>query len=427
MAGIFSAVILALGVGLVSGVPGAKAGSVTPSFTSFCVGSPSVCGTITMSDGNTVTITVPFGTDVSNLRTDFTFNGLEVWSNGMQQYSGDSSMNFSSPVVYTVYTCSQQMALASGRTKMAMVDPGNFNFNMNIPMPPPPPACLSTAYTVTVNVAKPVQITAFGFTSPSATGSIDQDAKTISVTVPAGTDVTALAPTVVFDGDNVYPASGATQDFTNPVTYTVNSCRYTLAKKKLNIAVTERCGVPYVVTVTVAAPPAAGGGGSTGGSGWEDPHCRMPVTAPQGGFSLSGVGGNNVTSQNVTLALNGGNANFMEVSNNLDMSGATVEPYAPTKAWTLTDGYGSKLVYARFYNLCNVPTAIISTQFNYAAPGKVLGVVVFADGTLLRGPDHKIYVIKNGHKVHIHSLAELVKHYRGRPIIDVTEEVLEQY
>lgn len=45
----------------------------------------------------------------------------------------------------------------------------------------------------------------------------------IAVTVPSGTDVTALAPTIMITGASVSPASGVAQNFTNPVTYTVTA------------------------------------------------------------------------------------------------------------------------------------------------------------------------------------------------------------
>lgn len=57
---------------------------------------------------------------------------------------------------------------------------------------------------------------------------------------------------------------------------------------------------------------------------------------------------------------------------------------------------------------------------------KVLGHKTYADGSLLRGPDKKVYVIINGAKVHLQTLTDLKK-YSGRKIHDVTEEVLNQY
>jgi len=85
------------------------------------------------------------------------------------------------------------------------------------------------------------RITDFSFTSPSAEGVIDQTAKTIAVTVPSGTNVTALAPTIkVSAGATVNPESGAAQNFTNPVKYTVTAEDGTTAE--------------YTATVTVDVP-----------------------------------------------------------------------------------------------------------------------------------------------------------------------------
>ena len=49
-------------------------------------------------------------------------------------------------------------------------------------------------------------------------GIIDQDAKTITVYVPGGVDITALVPTIEFsEGAVCQPLNGAAQDFTTPV------------------------------------------------------------------------------------------------------------------------------------------------------------------------------------------------------------------
>ncbi len=69
-------------------------------------------------------------------------------------------------------------------------------------------------------------ITAFGFNglTPAVTGVIDATAKTVSATVPAGTDVTKLVPTLTLsDKATVSPATGVAQDFGKAVTYTVTA------------------------------------------------------------------------------------------------------------------------------------------------------------------------------------------------------------
>jgi len=58
---------------------------------------------------------------------------------------------------------------------------------------------------------------------------------------------------------------------------------------------------------------------------------------------------------------------------------------------------------------------------------EVLGDKTYADGTLVRiKGDNKIYVILNGKKVHIKTLAELRK-YAGKTILDVTADDLKNY
>lgn len=85
-------------------------------------------------------------------------------------------------------------------------------------------------------------ITAFGFASPAATGTIDEAYRTIAVTVPYGTAVTALAPTIAHTGASVSPAALSAQDFSSPKIYTVTA--------------EDGSTRSYTVTVTVAPASA---------------------------------------------------------------------------------------------------------------------------------------------------------------------------
>jgi len=82
-------------------------------------------------------------------------------------------------------------------------------------------------------------ILSFAFSTPAAAGVVSEASHAIAVTVPFGTNVTALKPTIVQTGASVSPASGATQDFTNPVDYTVTAV--------------DSSTQSYTVTVTVAS------------------------------------------------------------------------------------------------------------------------------------------------------------------------------
>jgi len=75
--------------------------------------------------------------------------------------------------------------------------------------------------------------------NPVVNGAIDNTNYTVSLTVPTGTDVTTLIPSIsVSDYATVSPSSNVAQDFTNPVTYTVTA--------------QDGSTQAYTVTVTVA-------------------------------------------------------------------------------------------------------------------------------------------------------------------------------
>ncbi|RJQ35734.1 DUF5011 domain-containing protein [Candidatus Parcubacteria bacterium] len=84
----------------------------------------------------------------------------------------------------------------------------------------------------------------------------------------------------------------------------------------------------------------------------------------------------------------------------------------------LHDNYFGKRIY-------NVSTEVFDAYPDYFS-GQVAGTKAYADGTLLRGSDHKVYIIDNGKKRHIASLEELKK-YAGQEIVNVSDEVLAQY
>ncbi|HEX7493450.1 MAG TPA: hypothetical protein VF346_04450, partial [Bacteroidales bacterium] len=66
------------------------------------------------------------------------------------------------------------------------------------------------------------QITYFKIVTPAATGVLDTANKTVSVTVPIGTVLTTLATDIsIAAGHTITPASGAVQNFSTSVVYTV--------------------------------------------------------------------------------------------------------------------------------------------------------------------------------------------------------------
>ena len=120
----------------------------------------------------TIAVTVPSGTNVTALVATFATTGSVVKVGTTVQTSGVTANDFTTPVAYTVTD-------ANGNT---------------------------ATYTVTVTVAalSAKAMTAYSFAGfPGATGTIDEAAKTIAVTVPNATAVTALVATFTTTGTGV--------------------------------------------------------------------------------------------------------------------------------------------------------------------------------------------------------------------------------
>ena len=110
--------------------------------------------------------------------------------------------------------------------------------------------------------------TSFGIQSPAETGVIDETNKTIAVTMPHATSLTGLIATFastgakVLVGSSVQTSGTTTNDFTNPVTYTVVAADGSTA----NYTVTVTLGV-CVPSVTTGSTISSIGTTSAMGSG----------------------------------------------------------------------------------------------------------------------------------------------------------------
>jgi hypothetical protein len=147
---------------------------------SFSFTTPPVAGHIS---GTSIYVTVPDGTSVTSLVPTIAHNGTSlIPDTGVAQ-------DFTNPVDYTLY----------GEEGVFVI------------------------YTVTVTIAPPPgsskEITGFTFATPTATGSIV--GTDITVTVPIGTNLSSLRPTITHTGASISPASGTYQNFTSPVIYRV--------------------------------------------------------------------------------------------------------------------------------------------------------------------------------------------------------------
>ena len=94
-----------------------------------------------------------------------------------------------------------------------------------------------------------------------------------------------------------------------------------------------------------------------------------------------------------------------------------------------TNGYQYRDVINQIPAGCNFTASqqeARSRKYPPVVNPQILGVKDYADGSLLRGLDKKVYLIVYGRKLRIKNLKELAN-YQGREINDVSYEVLVQY
>lgn len=128
-----------------------------------------------------------------------------------------------------------------------------------------------------VRLSEEKQITAFAVGGQLGQSQIDQDRRTITVTVPDTMDVTALAPQItVSDKAKVEPASGTAQNFTKPVTYTVTAEDGTQQTYTVTVNKVEAEDDPYLKQ---DGTPAYGVRSAViGKENWLETTVEMPVT-----------------------------------------------------------------------------------------------------------------------------------------------------
>jgi PKD repeat protein len=83
---------------------------------------------------------------------------------------------------------------------------------------------------------------------------------TIDVVLPEGTDLTTLSPVIIHTGASISPESETSQDFTNPVIYTVTAQDQTIQTYTVNVTVPTANQAPTAVAtsdVTSGAPSLA--------------------------------------------------------------------------------------------------------------------------------------------------------------------------
>ena len=146
-----------------------------------------------------INLLVPSGTDVTKL-----IPTISISDDATISPNAGIPEDFTNPVTYTV--TAQDGSTQSYAVTVTTGAPGQ------------------TGNTGTQSSDNTISSFAFSALNPEVDGIIDNNAHTVTLTVPAGTDVTNLIPTItVAGGATTYPFSGVTQDFTNPVIYTVTA------------------------------------------------------------------------------------------------------------------------------------------------------------------------------------------------------------
>ncbi len=305
---------------------GASASGVNKEITAYSLNG--IAGTINES-AKTIAVTVPFATNVTALVATYTHNGVSVKVGSTVQVSGTTPNNFTGPVLYTVTAQDASTAI----------------------------------YTVTVTIAPSTAkaLTAFSFAGyAGATGVINEPAKTVAVTVPNGTNVTALVATFATTGASVKvglvtQTSGTTaNNFTSPVAYTVTAANATTAV--------------YTVTVTIApstakALTAFSFAGYTGATGViNEPAKTIAVTVPNG---------TNVLALVATFTTTGSS---VKVGGVVQTSAVTAHNFTGPVVYVVTAGDASTATYTVTVTIA--PSAAKAlTGFSFAGYTGATGVI----------------------------------------------------
>ena len=296
--------------------------------TAFNFTTPAVTGTINES-AKTVALTVPFGTDVTALVATFTVSsGASAKVGSTAQTSGTTANNFTSPVTYTVVA-------GDGSTQAYVV-----------------------TVTVAANTAK--ALTAFSFTSPVATGAINETAKTVVLTVPFGTDVTALVATFASTGASVkvgptaQTSAATANNFSSPVTYTVVAA--------------DGSTQAYVVTVIVAANTAK----ALTAFSFTSPVATGTINETAKTVALTVPFGTDVTALVATFASTGAS---VKVGSTAQISGTTANNFSSPVTYTVVANDGSTQAYVVTVTIA-ANTAKAMTAFSFTSPaatGTIMG------------------------------------------------------
>ncbi len=290
----------------------------------------SLNGTSGIIVGSNISVTLPFGTNLTALVATFISSGASVNVNGTTQFSTVTPNNFTTPVIYTVVA-------------------GNGT-----------PA----TYTVTVTVVPSSTKTITTYSLNGTPGIIS--GLTIAVTVPYGTNVTGLIATFTTTGISVQVGNAPQTSTLTPNNFT-SAVMYTVTAADGSIAT-------YTVTVSVAANTA------------------KAITA----YSINGRNAV-ISGQNIAVGLPYGTdvtaliANFIttginvKIGNTTQFSTLTSNNFTIPLIYTVTAADGSNINYTVTVTVSTIPSALHMFVTTQTSTGNLLAAANAAGGEVTNG------------------------------------------
>lgn len=237
--------------------------------------STDVLGTIV---GDSIKIVLPTGSALGNYRPTISYTGKSLTP------ESKTTQNFANSLTYTV-------TAEDGSTKTYLVTTG-------------------------VQQASDKNITAFQFKAVNNNGTVASDASgiitmdSVYLTVPYGTSLTNLVPTITITGKMISPASAVAQNFTNIVSYAVTAEDGSTKTYRVKVAVEMPSATVYATTVYDFGAPGTARlyaiDANTGSLKWEYGNGASPVPYSTGAFAagvIYTVFENNVIALDVTTRL----------------------------------------------------------------------------------------------------------------------------
>lgn len=155
-------------------------------------------------EGNEITLTVPYGSDVSHVIATFVATTDSITVDGLLQISGETANDFSLPVIYTLHA----------------IDGSSIDYTVNVEFTEPS----TEKRLLSLSIATVCQYSSAIDTVEYIKGDVNHSENSVSLKVPYGTDITDMLPVLrISSKATVSPQSKVAQDFSEPLTYTVTA------------------------------------------------------------------------------------------------------------------------------------------------------------------------------------------------------------